>query len=182
MAGFPRSRRLPRPAHSAADGGGRRRFGGVASTSVAVFAFRVWLWVLWPVDDRSGCSGPQFRLSESARAGSVAGFPIPADNIPNVLARVCDSEGKSPAWRGLDAAFPSHFVVQFRGRGHRRRNEQHCELSGFGVCPRTEAQTVPGSAARIQSRYGPGERRSWSLTEGQPAVRQLQPMAFRIVW
>ena len=26
-AGFPRSRRLSRPAHSAADGGGRRRFG-----------------------------------------------------------------------------------------------------------------------------------------------------------
>ena len=22
-----------------------------------------------------------------------------------------DSEGKSPAWRGLDAAFPSHFVM-----------------------------------------------------------------------
>ena len=62
-----RSRRLSRPAHSATDGGGRRRFGGVASTSVAIFAFRVWLWALW--DDRNGCSAP---MSESARAGSVA--------------------------------------------------------------------------------------------------------------
>ena len=54
-AGFPRSRRLSRPAHSAADGGGRRRFGGVASTSVAIiFAFRAGLWVLW--DDRNCCS------------------------------------------------------------------------------------------------------------------------------
>ena len=39
------------------------------------------------------------------------GFGIPADNFPNELARVCDSVGKSPAWRGLDAAFPSHFVM-----------------------------------------------------------------------
>ena len=39
------------------------------------------------------------------------GYPIPADNCPNELARVCDSVGKSPAWRGLDAAFPSHFVM-----------------------------------------------------------------------
>ena len=209
--GFPRSRRLSRPwprlrrlgtglsafgigwpAFPAVDGYlarlTRRRTaaGGDASAawlrllSLSSLLARVRLWVLW--DDRNGCSGPQSRLSESARAARSQGFSIPADNFPNELARVCDSVGKSPAWRGLDAAFPSHFVVQFRGRGHRRRNEQHCELSGFGVCPRTEAQTVPGSAARIQSRYGPGERRSWSLTEGQPAVRQLQPMAFRIVW
>ena len=39
------------------------------------------------------------------------GFEIPADNFPNELARVCDSVGKSPAWRGLDAAFSSHFVM-----------------------------------------------------------------------
>ena len=40
------------------------------------------------------------------------GFRIPADNFPNELARVCDfSAGKSPAWRGLEAAFPSYFVV-----------------------------------------------------------------------
>ena len=38
-AGSPRSRRPSRPAHSAEDGGGRRRFGGVASTSVAVPCF-----------------------------------------------------------------------------------------------------------------------------------------------
>ena len=38
-------------------------------------------------------------------------FRIPADNFPNELARVCDSVGKSPAWRGLDAAFPSYFVM-----------------------------------------------------------------------
>ena len=39
-------------------------------------------------------------------------FRIPADNIPNeLLARVCDSVGKSPAWRGLDAALPFHFVM-----------------------------------------------------------------------
>ena len=40
-------------------------------------------------------------------------FVIPADIFPNELARVCDSVGKSPAWRGLDAAFqvPSPFRV-----------------------------------------------------------------------
>ena len=35
------------------------------------------------------------------------GFPIPADNFPDEIARMCDSVGKSPAWRGLDTAFPS---------------------------------------------------------------------------
>ena len=39
------------------------------------------------------------------------GFRISADNFPNELARLCDSVGKSPAWRCLDAAFPSHFVM-----------------------------------------------------------------------
>ena len=39
------------------------------------------------------------------------GLPIPADNFPNELARVCDSVGKSPRWRGLEAAFPSQFVM-----------------------------------------------------------------------
>ena len=43
------------------------------------------------------------------------GFPSLPDNFPNELARVCDSLGKSPAWRGLDAAFPSHFVKVFHG-------------------------------------------------------------------
>ena len=52
-------------------GGGRRRFGGVASTSVANLCFSGPALVLW--DDRNGCSGPRSRLSESARAGSVAG-------------------------------------------------------------------------------------------------------------
>ena len=32
------------------------------------------------------------------------GFPIPADNYSNELARVCDYVGKSPAWRSLDAS------------------------------------------------------------------------------
>ena len=51
-----------------------------------------------------GC--PSRHDSEPARSQE---FPIPVDNFPNVeLACVCDSVGKSPAWRGLDAAFPSH--------------------------------------------------------------------------
>ena len=53
------------------------------------------------------------RMSESARAGSAACISEPSRQlqVPNELARVCDSVGKSPAWRGLDAAFPSHFVM-----------------------------------------------------------------------
>ena len=39
------------------------------------------------------------------------GFGIPSDNFLNELARVCDSVGKSLVWRGLDVAFPSHFVM-----------------------------------------------------------------------
>ena len=52
-ADFPRSRLLlvsrsaPSGSESAGDGGGRRRFCSMASASIAVFAFRVWLWVLW---------------------------------------------------------------------------------------------------------------------------------------
>ena len=42
----------------------------------------------------------------------LQGFRIPADNFPNELARVYDPMGNSPAWRFLDAAFPSHFVMQ----------------------------------------------------------------------
>ena len=70
------SRWLSRPAHSAADGGGRWRFGGVASTSVAIFTFRarVWLWVLWDERLGNGCSA---QMSEPARAGSVAGVSDP---------------------------------------------------------------------------------------------------------
>ena len=65
---------------------------------------------LGTVSERNGCSGPQPWLSESARAdGSVAG--ISYSNFPNELAPLCDSAGKSRAWRGLDAAFPSHFVM-----------------------------------------------------------------------
>ena len=45
-----------------------------------------------------GCPSRQ----EPARS---QGFPIPADNFPNEVARVCDSAGKSPAWRCLEAAF-----------------------------------------------------------------------------
>ena len=35
------------------------------------------------------------------------------------MARACDSVGKSesPAWRGLDAAFPCHFAVDTGARG-----------------------------------------------------------------
>ena len=63
---------------------------------------------LGTVSERNGCSGPQPRLSESARAdGSVAG--ISYSNFPNELAPLCDSAGKSRAWRGLDAATPFHF-------------------------------------------------------------------------
>ena len=39
------------------------------------------------------------------------GIPIPADNFPNELVYVCDPVGKSLARRGLDAAFPSRFVM-----------------------------------------------------------------------
>ena len=48
------------------------------------------------------------------------GFPIPSDNFLNKLARVCDSVGKSPALRGLDAAFPSHFVMRLQERSWTR--------------------------------------------------------------
>ena len=75
------------------------------------FAFRALLCVFW--DDHTDCSGPQSRLSESARARSQ-GFRIPADNLANELARVCNSVGKAPALRSPDAAFPSqaHFVMR----------------------------------------------------------------------
>ena len=38
------------------------------------------------------------------------------DNFPNEIARVCDYVGKSPAWRGLDAAVSSHFVMDCQCR------------------------------------------------------------------
>ena len=45
----------------------------------------------------------------------VGNRQLVSNHFPNELARVCDSVGKSPAWRGLDhhdgAAFPSHFRV-----------------------------------------------------------------------
>ena len=61
---------------------------------------------------RNACSGRQSRLSESARAGSVAG--ISNNNYKQFSRRISTcvhSVGKSPAWRGLHAAFPSHFRV-----------------------------------------------------------------------
>ena len=85
-------RRLSRSpaAHSVADGGWSLReasksdasesaanmFSGQTSAYVANFAFRVWLWVLW--DEHNGCSRQQSRLSESARAGWVAGISNPS--------------------------------------------------------------------------------------------------------
>ena len=47
-----------------------------------------------------GC--PSRNAGEPARSQAL---PISADNFPNEIARVCDSVGKSPAWRGLNAAF-----------------------------------------------------------------------------
>ena len=101
-----------RSAHLVGDCGGRRRFGGMASASVAIFAFWVWLWVLW--DDSGGYSALQSRLSESARGKPRSQeFPIPADKFPHELVCVCYFVGKSREWRGLDsdAAFTSHFVM-----------------------------------------------------------------------
>ena len=87
----PGSRRwISRLAHSVADGGWSLReasksdasesaanmFSGQTSAYVANFAFRVWLWVLW--DEHNGCSRQQSRLSESARAGWVAGISNPS--------------------------------------------------------------------------------------------------------
>ena len=63
-----------------------------------------WHGVMVVLARSSGCPSRH----EPARS---QGFPIPADNFPNELARVCDSVGKSPAWRGLDVAFLSHFVI-----------------------------------------------------------------------
>ena len=83
--------------------------GGMASASVAIFAFWVCFWVLW--DDSSGCSGLQSRLSESARGKPRSqGFPIPADKFPHELVCVCYFVGKSREWRGLDSD-ASHFVM-----------------------------------------------------------------------
>ena len=61
------------------------------------------------------------------------GFQIPADNFPNELARVCDSVGKSPAWRGLDAAFPSHFVVLCVCPLISRTRAGSCDAAGWTV-------------------------------------------------
>ena len=74
------------------------------------------------------------------------GFPIPADNFPNELARVCDSVGnlKSWAWRGLGAAFPSHFIM---GR------KIHCMQHGARSCARPGGQScwalMPEMTARL---------------------------------
>ena len=98
----------------------RRRFGGMASTSVAIFAFRVWLWVCGTIvmvalARSPGCPSRH----EPARS---PGFPIPADNFDNELARVRDFVGKSPAWRGLDAAFFFSLSMAWEAR---RRGGHH---------------------------------------------------------
>ena len=96
---LPSSGRLSRSARSSPDRGGRRRFGGIASASVAIFFV--------------GQPGPQYKFpSRHDEPARSQGFPIPADNFPNELARVCDSVGTSPASCGLDAAFPSRFVME----------------------------------------------------------------------
>ena len=70
----------------------------MASTSAAIFALLVWLWVLW--DDRNGCSGPVVRVGTS-RLGRRVFLSLQTTFSMNV----CDSVGKWQAWRGLDAAF-----------------------------------------------------------------------------
>ena len=57
-----------------------------------------------------GCSGPDVRVGTSRLGRSLRDFRTEREPFPNELARVCDSVGKSPARRGLDAAFPCHFV------------------------------------------------------------------------
>ena len=139
-----------RSAHLVGDGGGRRRLGGMASASVAIFAFWVCFWVLW--DDSSGCSGLQSRLSESARGKPRSqGFPIPADKFPHELVCVCYFVGKSREWRGLDsdAAFTSHFVMPGGFSGAQKRLQARSNAVG----PRHG----PGTRITSESR-GPGAR------------------------
>ena len=74
------------------------------------------------------------------------GFAFPADKLPNQLARECDSVGKSPAWRGLDVALPSHFVMGApHGDGLRlpRRDRPHRNLTSNSAA---EAAAAPLTA------------------------------------
>ena len=76
------------------------------------------------------------------------GFQIPADNFPNELARVCDSVGKSPAC-GLDAVFPSHFVMVARRRANNRARVRRALLPRlFGTNPRSHHK---GAAGRVRT-------------------------------
>ena len=113
---------------------GARRFGDAENGLATALLGASWVWFgggfsasgLWRLRFR-GCfrlfgSNGRTRFPQvptiyqpSDRSGCAAlmsqGFQIPADNFPNELARVSDSVGKWPAWRCLDAAFPSHFVM-----------------------------------------------------------------------
>ena len=117
-AGFPRSRRLSLLLQVTPS---RRRTaaGGDAS---AMWLRLLSLTLLFRVGSGFGFCGTTVMVVLARGPGCPSrlkltrsqGLPIPADNFPNELARVCDSLGKSPAWRGLDAAFPSHFVMPLR--------------------------------------------------------------------
>ena len=86
------------------------------------------------------------------------GLPIPADNFPNELARVCDSVGKPRAWRGLGAAFPSHFIM---GR------KIHCMEHGARSCARPGGQSCWAVMPEITARLMHGRRRlSPSVADG----------------
>ena len=90
---------------------------------------------------RDGCSGPQSRLSESARAGSVAGFSFPCRQISQRTTSTC----VIPWGRGLDAAFPSHFRVVM-GSGFRSRNKASNLLMRHSAVP-----AARGSRASVHS-------------------------------
>ena len=66
-------------------------------------------------DQGTETAKPEWLTRIRSGTESESTIRMPADNFPSDLARVCDSVGKSPAWRGrqggLDAAFPSHFVM-----------------------------------------------------------------------
>ena len=51
------------------------------------------------------------RMSESARAGSAARLTEPCRQLSQLTSTCVIFRGKSPAWRDLDATFPSHFAM-----------------------------------------------------------------------
>ena len=69
---------------------------------------------------------------------------------------MCDSVGKSPAWRGLDAAFPSHFVMNFLDSAKGRNRRRTAAPSGDEEDP-DEARTPRHSsdAAPMSPEQGP---------------------------